>query len=183
MYWNEFYWYVYFQIQDEDLDGKSRAIFFGSEDSLKVLDQQEDLLQEYNGDSGYEAEFQRNGDDDFDFGELLISFIFDSFKLYYDIIGVSESFKCIFILYRFIIELEEQFVQFCCVLSLVFKYFCFCLYYVFFRCFVKLDVLIVCLFNFLLYVLSICKLCRSCMIFMCLSIDIIWQRRRMLRFN
>lgn len=110
MYWNESHWYVYFLTQDEDSDGKSRATSSGSEDPLKVLDQQEDLLQEYNGDSGYEAESQRNGDDDLDLGESLTPPTPDSSKLYYDITGVPESPKCTSTPYRLIIESEEQFV-------------------------------------------------------------------------
>lgn len=99
-----------YETQDEDSDGKSRATSSESEDPLKILDQQEDLLQEYNGDSGYEAESQRNGDDDLDLGESLTPPTPDSSKLYYDITGVPESPKCTSTPYRLIIESEEQFV-------------------------------------------------------------------------
>nr|XP_022313523.1 contactin-associated protein-like 5 isoform X4 [Crassostrea virginica] len=83
-----------YETQDEDSDGRSQATSSESEDPLKVLDQQEDLLHEYNGDSGYEAESQRNGEDDLDLGESLTPPTPDSSKLYYDITGVTESPKC-----------------------------------------------------------------------------------------
>ena len=75
-----------------------------------MLDQQEDSLHEYNGDSGYEAESQRNGEDDLDLGESLTPPTPDSSKLYYDITGVTESPKCPPRSFKLIIESEEQFV-------------------------------------------------------------------------
>ncbi|XP_048758506.1 axotactin-like isoform X3 [Ostrea edulis] len=99
-----------YETQDEDSDGKSRATSSDSEDPLKVLDQQEDLLHEYNGDSGYEAESQRNGEDDIDLGDSLTPPTPDSSKLYYDITGVTESPKCTSTPKKIIVESEEQFV-------------------------------------------------------------------------
>jgi hypothetical protein len=75
-----------------------------------VLDQQEDLLHEYNGDSGYEAESQRNGEDDIDLGDSLTPPTPDSSKLYYDITGVMESPKCTSTPQKIIVESKEQFV-------------------------------------------------------------------------
>ncbi|XP_061182173.1 axotactin-like isoform X3 [Saccostrea echinata] len=99
-----------YETQDEDSDGKSRATSCESEDPLKVLEQQQDLLHEYNADSGYEAESQRNGDDDLDLNESLTPPTPDSSKLYYDITGVEGSPQCTSTPHKIIVESEEQFV-------------------------------------------------------------------------
>ncbi|XP_062584183.1 uncharacterized protein LOC134245970 isoform X2 [Saccostrea cucullata] len=96
--------------QDEDSDGKSRATSCESEDPLKILEQQQDLLHEYNADSGYEAESQRNGDEDLDLNESITPPTPDSSKLYYDITGVEGSPQCTSTPHKIIVESEEQFV-------------------------------------------------------------------------
>ena len=88
--------FIIFQNPDEDDINSSEDRISSSTDSdpLKVLEEQNDLHHDYNGDSGYEAESQRNGDDDNLFidnhtPDTLTPPTPDESKMYYDISCVT----------------------------------------------------------------------------------------------